>query len=45
MRLTNLADEMMEKYNTEKPIIFNTIQLYRHDRLEFLKKSHREAKE
>ena len=34
---------MMEKYNREKPIIYNTIQLYRHDRLEFLKKSHEQA--
>ncbi len=40
-----LAMEMMEKYNREKPIIFNTIQLYRHDRLEYLKKSHEDAKE
>lgn len=40
-----LADTMMEKYNREKPIVFNTIQLYRHDRLEFLKSSHRKAKE
>jgi proline dehydrogenase len=39
-----LATEMMEKYNKEKPIIYNTIQLYRHDRLEFLKKSHEKAK-
>ncbi|MDQ6786761.1 MAG: proline dehydrogenase family protein [Acidobacteriota bacterium] len=39
-----LATEMMEKYNREKPIIFNTIQLYRTDRLEYLKKSHEKAK-
>lgn len=39
-----LANEMMEKYNREKPVIYNTIQLYRHDRLEFLKQSHRKAK-
>lgn len=39
-----LATEMMEKFNTEKPIIYNTIQLYRHDRLDFLKKSHEQAK-
>jgi proline dehydrogenase len=38
-----LATEMMEKYNREKPVIYNTIQLYRHDRLEFLKESHRKA--
>ncbi len=42
--IDNLAREMMEKYNREKPIIYNTIQLYRTDRLEFLKKSHEKAK-
>ena len=40
-----LAETMMAKYNREKPIVFNTIQLYRHDRLEFLKSSHQTAKE
>lgn len=40
-----LAAEMMERFNTEKPIVFNTFQLYRHDRLEFLKESHAKAKE
>lgn len=40
-----LAACMMEKYNREKPLIYNTIQLYRHDRLEFLRQSHRRAKE
>ena len=39
-----LVMEMMEKFNREQPLIFNTIQLYRHDRLEFLKKSHAQAK-
>ncbi|MCY7346333.1 MAG: proline dehydrogenase family protein [Pyrinomonadaceae bacterium] len=39
-----LAAEMMNKYNLEKPIVYNTIQLYRHDRLDFLKKSHAQAK-
>ncbi len=43
--IDNLAAEMMEKYNREHPIVYNTIQLYRHDRLEFLKESHRAAKE
>ncbi len=41
----NLAVEMMEKYNREQPLIYNTIQLYRRDRLEFLKNSHRAARE
>lgn len=40
-----LAETMMGKYNRENPVIFNTIQLYRHDRLEFLKESYRKAKE
>ena len=31
------AFEMMLKYNKERAIVFNTIQMYRHDRLEFLK--------
>lgn len=39
-----LAMEMMKKYNKEKPIVFNTIQMYRHDRLEYLKKCHEESK-
>lgn len=39
-----LATEMMERFNTKKPVVFNTIQLYRHDRLEYLKESHRKAK-
>ena len=43
--IDQLAAEMMEKYNLDKPIVFNTIQLYRHDRLEFLKKSHEIAVE
>ena len=39
-----LATEMMKKYNRELPIVFNTIQMYRHDRLQFLRKSHEDAK-
>jgi proline dehydrogenase len=43
--IDNLAVEMMEKYNRKCPLVFNTIQLYRHDRLEFLKNSHQIAQE
>ena len=32
-----LTEEMMEKLNRQKAIVYNTIQLYRHDRLEYLK--------
>lgn len=41
--IDRIADEMMAKYNTEKAIIYNTIQLYRWDRFEFLKSSHQKA--
>ena len=36
---------MMDEFNKNEKIIFNTVQLYRHDRLEFLKKMHRAAEE
>ena len=36
---------MMDKYNREKLVIYNTLQMYRHDRLEFLHKSYDAAKE
>ncbi len=34
-----LTMQMMQKYNTGKAVVYNTIQLYRHDRLQFLKDS------
>ncbi|SHJ12387.1 proline dehydrogenase family protein [Algibacter luteus] len=40
----SLVTQMMEKYNTEKPIVYNTLQMYRHDRLDFLKEEHKKAK-
>lgn len=36
---------MMEKYNRDEFVVYNTAQLYRHDRLEFLEKSYQEAVE
>lgn len=41
--IDRLTHEMMERYNREQPIIFNTVQLYRKDRLEFLKNARRQA--
>ncbi|MFL6467217.1 MAG: proline dehydrogenase family protein, partial [Pyrinomonadaceae bacterium] len=41
--IDRLATEMMEKYNTQQPIVYNTIQLYRTDRLQFLRDSRRAA--
>lgn len=40
-----LCEEMMAKYNREKPIIYNTLQLYRWDRLPYLKEEHKKSKE
>ena len=40
-----LVIDMMSIFNKEKPVVYNTIQLYRHDRLQFLKMSHRIAKQ
>lgn len=40
-----LTIEMMEIFNKEKVIVYNTIQLYRHDRLHFLRLSHRIAQQ
>lgn len=38
-----LVEELMEKYNTEKAIVFNTLQMYRHDRMNYLRKLHHNA--
>ncbi|MBZ5857052.1 proline dehydrogenase family protein [Flavihumibacter profundi] len=38
-----LCMEMMACYNTEKAVVYNTLQLYRHDRLQFLKDSYQAA--
>ena len=35
-----LTMQMMQKFNIEKPVVYNTVQLYRHDRLQFLKDSY-----
>ena len=40
----NLVEVMMQKYNKSKPIVFNTLQMYRWDRLDYLKKLHEKAK-
>lgn len=42
--IDQLAMEMMEKFNRRQPIVFTTIQLYRTDGLELLKKYHERAK-
>lgn len=42
--IDRLATDMMERFNRERPIIYNTVQLYRADRLQYLKESRRQAK-
>jgi proline dehydrogenase len=43
--IDRLATEMMERYNRDSVIVYNTIQLYRKDRLQFLKEARRAATE
>lgn len=41
--IDDLAHDMMREFNLQKGIVYNTIQLYRHDRLAFLKTSFDDA--
>ena len=43
--IDRLAIELMATYNKEKVVVYNTYQLYRHDRLHFLQLSYSIAKE
>lgn len=43
--IDRLCMEMMEVFNKEKVIVYNTIQLYRHDRLHFLQLSYKIAQQ
>jgi len=43
--IDRLTMEMMEIFNKQKVVVYNTIQLYRHDRLHFLKLSHQIAQQ
>ncbi|MCL8005986.1 proline dehydrogenase family protein [Gelidibacter japonicus] len=40
----DLCEAMMRKYNTGVPVVYNTLQLYRWDRLDYLKSLHKRAK-
>jgi len=39
-----LCEAMMRKYNKEKAVVYNTLQCYRWDRLDYLKELHQHAK-
>jgi proline dehydrogenase len=40
-----IVEEMILKYNTEKPLIYHTLQMYRHDRMEYLERFTRKARD
>ena len=40
----DLIENMMEKYNTKKTIVFTTLQAYRNDRMDYLLELHNRAK-
>jgi len=40
-----VIEKIMEKYNQKKAIVFNTYQMYRWDRLDYLKAAHKKAVE
>ncbi|HMT34368.1 MAG TPA: proline dehydrogenase family protein [Chitinophagaceae bacterium] len=39
----DITNKMMAKYNKEQVVVYNTFQLYRHDRYAYLKESHQMA--
>jgi len=41
--MDQLILEMMRKYNSDRAVVYNTFQMYRHDRLDVLKKWHETA--
>ena len=42
--IDRLAEKLMSKFNTKKAIVYNTIQLYRKGKLNYIKKIHLSAK-
>ena len=43
--IDKVTESMMERFNKNKAIVFNTYQMYRWDRLDYLKAAHRRATE
>lgn len=43
--IDRMANMMMARYNKEKVVVYNTFQMYRHDRLKFLKESYELAQQ
>ena len=38
-----IVEDLMRKYNKDKAVVFNTLQMYRWDRLDYLKQLHKKA--
>lgn len=43
--IDEVVEQMMERYNIHKAVVYNTLQMYRHDRLDYLKAMHHRAVE
>jgi proline dehydrogenase len=43
--IDTITENMMRKYNHQKAVVFNTVQLYRHDRLHYIKQLFQRASE
>ena len=43
--INDIVDDLMEKYNKEKVVVYNTFQMYIHYKMDYLKKSIARAKE
>jgi proline dehydrogenase len=43
--IDRIVEDMMAKYNKEQAIVYNTLQMYRHDRLAYLKRIHEVSKD
>lgn len=41
--IDQITNKLMQQYNRDKVVVFNTFQMYRHDRLDFLKESYNNA--
>jgi len=42
--IDGIVTQMMQEYNKEQVIVYNTFQMYRHDRLPYLKAAYKEAR-
>jgi len=43
--IDGVVEDLMARFNQKKPTVFNTVQLYRHDRLMYLETAHHKARD